>query len=224
MRPVVAVLAVGGSPFVEYDIMHKTWSLPSPPPSFLLSSIGRLLKTNLKSTLRKIDRAEPCVQEWFQKFKVLRQMPSDDCTSFFRNNIASVRNIQSVIVKAGETQTIVQCETITDLLSELQNMGWISSGCFYLQQNGNMLSDEDGNDVDLTSEGKLEDFGVDTSKAIHLVQTATLPTQASIGGFYTFNCSVEGKCIDNKYNAYSVQDKDGTVHVIYKQTIENIKE
>ena len=224
-RQVVAVVAVGSSPFVEYTIMHNTWSQTPPPPRFLSSSIARVLMTTLKSTVRKFQKADTCVQEWFQKLKQHRVAPSAECIPFLQQWIYDNPPIP-INVKWNDMQTIVDCSSMQGLVTELLNMGWISdNNCFHFQQEGQLLRDANGNDIDSMSGGTFADFSLNTAKPIELVHERVVPAQASVGGFYTFNCTVTGECIDNKYNAYSVRDKNGTVHVLYKKSVGNfIKE
>lgn len=222
-QPVVAVVAVAASPFVEYSIMHDSWSLPPPPARFLLATIGRILRTTMKSTIRKIERAEPCVQEWFQEFQKQRIAPPENCIPFWTQLIHG-NPLVSIIVQLRETQTIIDCHSIRGLLQELLHMGWISDKCqFDLQQEGRMLRSDSGADIELESEGSFAEYSLDTQLPVRLLLHGHLPIQASVGGFYTFHSAVTGLCVDNKYNAYSVQDRHGTVHVLYKQTVEKIR-
>tara|TARA_B110000091_G_scaffold208226_1_gene247569 strand:- start:853 stop:2178 length:1326 start_codon:yes stop_codon:yes gene_type:complete len=221
--PVVAVVAVGNSPFIEYNIMHNIWSPTPPPPRRLLSSIARILMTTLKSTIRKVERAEPCVQAWFQKLKNHRVVPSEECIPFLKQWIYG-NPLASINVKWNDMQTIVDCSSMQGLVIELINMGWVSDkNYFHFQQGGQMLRDQNGNDIDSTSVGTFADFSLDPAIPIDLIHEGVVPAQASVGGFYTFKYSVAGECIDNKYNAYSVRDKQGHVHVIYKQNVDNIE-
>lgn len=220
MKPVVAVLAVAESPFVEYTIMHDTWSLPPPPARFLLSSIKRLLQPPyLKSTVRKIGRAAPVVREWWEHFKQRRQSPHEDCLPFLKQLVSS-KPTYSILVTMNELQTVIECSELADFLHELRKMGWISDKSdFMFEQDGNMI-------YECETEGSFEECGIhvhrdDPNNSIRIVQNGA--TQASVGGFYKLYCSIAGECIDNKYNAYSVRDGNGVVHVIYKQTVESVE-
>ena len=68
----------------------------------------------------------------------------------------------------------------------------------------------------------FEEYGIDVDQPIDLTCNLDMPCQAKIGGFYTFQSKVEGTCIGQQHNAYSVRDSQGNVHVIYKHCIENI--
>ena len=103
-------------------------------------------------------------------------------------------------------------------------MQWINKKShFYFQSNEQMLHDDDGNDLDLEAEGMLEDFGITENMSIELVSNISPPNQPNIGGFYTFKCKVEGTCVAKQHNAYSIRDKQGKVHVVYKHCIETFE-
>lgn len=218
-EPVVAIIAVGNSPFVEYNIMHDIWTLPPPPPSVLLTPIRRLMQTTNKRSIAEIQKAEACVQEWFQEFKKKRIAPPENCLPFLKRLIGVVSSIN---VKMNETQTIIQCCTLGGLLTELKNMGWILPG-FHLRQNGQLLQDENGQDIDMDDCGTFEEYSLDPTQPVELIYPYHTPIQASVGGFFTFNCTVSGECIDDKGIAYSVRDKTGTVHILYKQSVERLE-
>ena len=80
----------------------------------------------------------------------------------------------------------------------------------------------DGDDIQIHSIGSFDDYSLDCSQPITLLTNGQGPTLAEVGSCYTFQSAVTGVCVDNKYNAYSVRDKHGAVHVIDKQTVQHI--
>jgi hypothetical protein len=105
-------------------------------------------------------------------------------------------------------------------------MQWISKGSdFYLQMDSSGIVDDYDNELDFQAEGSLQDFGIADGAVITLnsYSSAVGDTSANIGGFYTFECRIEGTCIGRQHNSYSVRDKEGKVHVVYKKCIQTIK-
>ena len=131
---------------------------------------------------------------------------------------------KSIIVKFKDQQTVVKCCSVRKLLQKLTDMQWINKKShFYFQSNEQMLQDDDGNDLDLEAEGMLEDFGITENMSIELISNISPPNQPNIGGFYTFKYKVEGTCVAKQHNAYSIRDKQGKVHVVYKHCIETFE-
>ena len=222
-REVIALLAVGGSPFVEYSLMHDTWSSVPPTVGKYITNIRRVLNPTIKKVKQRA-KGNAEVLQWYQQWKNMRKVPGEKClkylTLFLR---ASISDEKTIIVHMDEHQTAIRCNSIQHLIAELVNMQWISPGTeFFLQTPSKTLVDDEGNEPDLHSEGTLEDYGITDGTQITLLTRASLSNQANVGGFYTFKCVVEGTCIGQQHNAYSVRDNEGKVHVIYKQCIETI--
>jgi hypothetical protein len=224
-RPVVAAVAVGGSHFIEYNILHDTWSptRTQVPPSMIISVICHSLSPPSKSFTRQLKKTPPHVQQWFATLRTARTPPPDNCLPFLQNLLDSKTATVPIHVKMSDHQTIVHCRGVTDLLQNLHELGWISeTQPFYLMQQERCLCTLDGDDIQMHSIGSFDDYSLDSSQPITLLSNGHRPTQADVGGFYTFQSAVTGECVDNKYNAYSVRDKNGAVHVIYKQTVQTI--
>lgn len=224
MTPVVAVLAVAGSPFVEYQLMHDTWPLELPSPSNFTGSIAWVLHPRRIENIKSASAAG--VLPWYENWKQRRVMPDEKTMAFLRMRIAEkVSGEVSVVVKMQNEQTIVRCKTIQGLLHHLREMQWIApETSFYMQQNGRSLVDEDGEEIHFDSEGALDDYFYQHGVPVELMTENMAKTQqAQIGGFYRFNCNIAGKCIGTQHNAYSVRDTDGKVHIIYKKSIENFQ-
>lgn len=223
-NPVAAVLAVGGSPFVEYKLMHDIWPLELPSPSNFTESIARVLHPRRIDNIKRASAAG--VLPWYENWKQRRVMPDEKTMAFLRMRIAEkISGEVSVIVKLNNEQTIIQCKTIRGLLNHLQEMQWITpETSFYMQQKGRSLVDKDGEEIHFDSEGTLDDYFYQHGVPIELlIENMVKSQQAQIGGFYRFNCNIAGKCIGTQHNAYSVRDADGKVHVVYKNSIENFQ-
>lgn len=223
-NPVAAVLAVGGSPFVEYKIMHDIWPSELPTPSNFTKSIAWVLHPRKIENIKRASAAG--VLPWYKNWKQRRIMPDEKTMTFLRMRIAEkVSGEESIIVKMQNEQTIIRCKTIQGLLHNLQEMQWITpETSFYIQQNGRSLVDKDGQEIHFDSEGTLDDYFFQRGVPIELMtENMTKPHQAQIGGFYRFNCNIAGKCIGTQHNAYSVRDADGKVHVVYKNSIEKFE-
>ena len=223
-RPVLAVLAVGGSPFVEYSLLHNSWTQTPPTPDKFALEIGNVVRPNLMRNLRATNDKE--VLAWYKKWKTTRVPPSEKTlkhlASVVRERISTER---TVIIKRNDEQTIIRCSSAEGLIKELLQMQWISKGSdFYFQMDSSSIADEYENELDLQAEGSLEEFGIADGAVITLNNHSPVSgPMANVGGFYTFECRIEGTCIGQQHNAYSVRDKEGKVHVIYKKCIETIK-
>ena len=222
-REVIALLAVGGSPFVEYSLMHATWSRLPPTVGKYVNNIRYILNPMLKKVKqRATGNAE--VLQWYQQWKNVRKAPNEKCLKYLTSFLSeSITDEKTIIVHMDEHQTAIRCSSMQHLIAELVDMQWISPGTeFFFQTPYKTLVDDEGNEPDLHSEGILEEYGITDGTQITLLTRASMPNQANVGGFYTFKCVVEGTCIGQQHNAYSVRDKKGKVHVIYKQCIETI--
>lgn len=225
-RPVVAAMAVGGSHFIEYNILHDTWSTnrTQVPPSMIISVICHSLRSRpSKYFTRQLEKTSPHIQQWFASLRTARTPPTVDCLSFLQNLVDSKTATVPVHVKMSDHQTIVHCRGVTDLLKNLHQLGWISENQpFYLLQQERCLCTTNGDDLQMHSTGSFDDYSLDSSQPVTLLTNGQGPTRVDVGGCYTFQSAVTGECVDNKYNAYSVLDNNGVVHVIYKQTVQNI--
>lgn len=132
---------------------------------------------------------------------------------------------RTVIIKKENEQAVICCSSAEGLIKELLQMQWISKGSdFYLKMDSSGVMDEFDNELDLQAEGSLQDFGIVDGSVITLnCHSPTNDPTANIGGFYTFECRIEGTCIGQQHNAYSVRDNEGKVHVVYKKCIQTIK-
>lgn len=206
-RPVIAILAVGGSPFVGYTLLHDTWS-EEPRPSasaysdFLLSVLDGEANSNWKRH---------------------NKTPEKNIYAGLKQNLLQKLNPVSasprVIVKFKDRQVVVEAKSVDQLLIRLQEMNWIAPTVpFRLEQDGKLRINS------LQSRGTFEDYSIDPQKAIELRHDEYHPSQVSIGGFYSFDCHISGEIKNEQQDLYSVQDGDGLVHVVYKKTIQNIEE
>lgn len=192
--PVVAVMACASSPFLEYNLLHSAWSSAS---SVELSEAIK----NALSPSPPTDTPLP-VKRFLAKWKNIRSEPSFDVYQHLLNNVCQqVASEKDVIVHYGEQQTVVRCKTKADIINELKKMQWVTD----MEEYSLTQNDEDG---------------IDWSKPFYL----TKPQHPQIGGFYTFRSCVVGTCTEKTENAYSVRDQDGTIHVLYKKSIENVKQ
>ena len=224
ITPVVAVLAVAGSPFVEYQLMHDIWPVELPTPSNFTGSIAWVLHPRRIENIKRATAAG--VLPWYENWKQRRVLPDEKTMAFLRMRIAEkVSGEVSVVVKMQNEQTIVRCKAIQGLLQHLREMQWIAPETnFYMQQNGRSLVDEDLEEIHFDSEGTLDNYSYQPGVPIELLRPNMTPIhQAQIGGFYRFNCNIAGKCIGTQHNAYSVRDTDGKVHVVYKNSIEKFE-
>lgn len=224
-QPVVAVVAVGGSHFIEYNVLHDTWTPDRTQiqPSMIISVICHSLGRPSKYFTHQLQQTSPRVQQWFATLRTARTPPPADCLPFLQGLVDSKTATIPIHVKMADHQTIVRCRGVTGLLQNLHQLGWISETIpFYLMQQERCLCTIDGDDIQIHSKGSFDDYSIDSSQPITLLTNGHGPTQADVGGFYTFQSAVTGECVDNKYNAYSVRDNNGAVHVIHKQTVQTI--
>jgi hypothetical protein len=223
-RPVVALLAVGSTPFLEYNIMHDTWRTNGPSPDVYMNAIHRVLRENSKFVRKKVETAGSQVKQWYVKLKKARTLPPESCIAFITQFINDeISDEMTILVEMGDQRTAVRTGNVQGLIGDLISMRWIDSDkMFYLQQNGQIIRDDDDNEIDHHSEGLLTDFGIESGSTITLLTDHTPQAQAQIGGFYTFNCVIEGTCISHQNNSYSVRDREGNVHIVYKNSISDM--
>jgi hypothetical protein len=204
-RPVVAVLAVGSSPFVEYTILHECWTDNLPTAEQFQSII-------VDSLNYRKHRASYINKKWFQKWERRRLKLDETSMTMIRAYIEEqLQTEKNVIVRYDDRQTVIRCKTVNQLVKELRAMQWIHGKTpFVFKQNGCQVYHSD------MPISKLLDWSLPIQLSID--------DHPQIGGFYTFNCSLSGTCTDKKEHSYSVRDGDGNIHIVYKKTIENIKQ
>lgn len=213
-RPVVAILAVGGSPFLEYQLMHDTWSETQSTPLEYKKSIESVLHTPALSL---------CT--WQKKWNKSRTSPDQNTYDNLKARVLEHTSGEiALIIKMEDKQTIIKCQTIEELVTKLTEMEWIREGqdCIF-KQNGRPVKNKQGKTDLLDANGPIHSLQFKKDIPLTLVCEEYYPHQAQVGGFYQFDYSVSGKCIGAQRNAYSVRDTDGTVHVVYKGNIERIE-
>jgi len=205
-EPVVAVSAVGGSPFVEYNILHSSWSDGKPDPTTYKNAITRTLDC-FGTKCNKLTSEE---KDWWRKWQQSRIIPSAGILSkldvFLRTSLSMERD---VIIHYKDQRTIIRCEHLEGLLENLKTVGWIQPGRPYIfVQNQSVCYNSDQPEVN----------------TIDWFETITMAheTHPQIGGFYTFHSSVLGVCTGKQEDSYSVRDKYGRDHVLLKKTVSNI--
>ena len=221
---VVAVIAVAGTPFLEYNLMHDTWPKRDiPSVQKFVNSIQFVLNGNNERIKKASTKSE--ILRWHGKWKQNRLFPNEKIISFLKQNVMElISNERSIVVQHQNKQTIVRCSSIKELIQELLEMNWLTlDNDFYFQQKGAVVTDKEGNEMDLSSDGSFDDFNFETNTPLKLVIDSEMSSQAQIGGFYTFKCEISGTCIGQQHNAYSIRDRDGRVHIVYKKTIETFK-
>jgi len=224
MRNVIAVVAVAGSPFVEYTLLHDTWAPQPPSPHKYRNEIGRLLRWNLTHNTKRAAAFGPEAVQWYRQWSSSRIQPSTPVSQFLCALLRErVSDEKTVIVKNGDEQAAIRCMSVQGMVQELFNMQWISpSSHFYFELQNSIIQDEDGNDLDIEAEGSLEEFGLHDGSTITLKTDTAVGHTAHVGGFYTFESKIEGTCIGQQHNAYSVRDTQGKVHIVYKHCIQKI--
>lgn len=211
-RPVVAILAVGGSPFVEYQMMHDTWSDHVPTPDAYMNSIHSVLQDS------------PGLTSWLAKWKRHRVAPDDQTRRGLRLQLLNhIAQEFSIVIKKNDQQMILQCSQIEDLVDTLCDRQWIEPDKdFLLEQDGTLLTNRDGDRIEISSTGSIQSFGINVERAITLSIVNRCPSHPQVGGFYHIDYSVQGKCVGTQHNAYSVRDDQGNMHVIYKGNIKSV--
>ena len=202
VRPVVAILAVGNAPFLAYTLMHDTWPEDPPPHIQYMSAIHTALRS----------------------WQYGPRLPDAKVYERFKGVVAEqVSHNVSLVVKHGGEQTAVQCDNVESLLAQLVDLGWIHRDrAFVLEQNGTILRGRDGSELKTDAVGSLDDYGIDLQNTVEVIQTPS--NQVQVGGFYHFESSISGTCVGVQHNAYSVRDKNGTIHIVYKSSIDRIEQ
>lgn len=209
-EPVVAILAVGGAPFVEYSLLHRSWPAAPPPASRYCSAIDMSL-----NLVHSPQYARP----WFKKWKTIRIEPDENTYRYLSDCVTErISDVVKIVVKMQDQQTILPCKTAQGLMQKLTSIGWIdSSSDFCMSQNNKRLT------LEFNSQGPLSSFGVTREFPVIIEAGSVSASQAQVGGFYRFNCSVTGKCVGVQRNSYSVRDAGGKIHVVYKNSIEQFE-
>lgn len=214
--PVLAVLAVGATPFVKYHIMHFTWTMSPPTPTLYLNAIEKI------KNIKKKDFPEG--YEWCQKFKMgTANIPPEKYEDFINNFIYKNDQVDStsILVEMDTMKTVINANNIQDIIKDLTEMGWIQADKpFHFQQNKQVIMGTNNQLMQFDSQGTLEEYKINPQKTLRLFNQPI--TDTKVGGFYTFNCVIQGTCIGQQHNSYSVRDNQGQVHVIYKTAISNI--
>lgn len=205
-NPIIALTAVGGSPFVEYNIMHSIWSNETKDIHTIKLAILNCLDYNKQQ--KQLQTKEE--KDWYKSWQMCRKMPSQQVlskiVSILRNELSLERD---VIVHLENQQTIIRCTDLKSLIENLMTMNFIKD-----DQPFTFVQDQI---VQYHSEMPNND-NIDWSKPIHIEP----PKVPEIGGFYTFKSTVEGTCTEKQSGTYSVRDKDGIVHVLHKKAVSGI--
>ena len=80
-NPVAVVLAVGGSPFVEYRLMHDIWPSELPTPSNRIKSIAWVLHPRKIENIKRASAAG--VLPWYENWKQRRIMLDEKTMTHF---------------------------------------------------------------------------------------------------------------------------------------------
>jgi hypothetical protein len=225
-KPVVAVLAIGGSPFIEYFMMHQSWSDNSSlvSPKKLSCIIQESLEMNYNSNFANKNTNDGIIIKWLTSLQKRRSLPPDNYIGYFKNIINDQLQTKQILVKKGNLQTIVHCIDVGGMMKELKEMGWLKeTQNAYLQQNNKTLFHKNGQLLNIDSDGTFNQYLIDVKKPLVIISDKLYTYEASVGGFYTFRSSVSGECVEKNHNAYSIRDNHGSVHVLYKSTVEDIK-
>ena len=239
-----AIVAVGHSDFLEYRLLLDTWN--NYTVANHLNNIRHILQGNKRVVLARVeklpDNLRPTVKQWYKTWPVQfltskstnanrrRITPSESCYDFLKKFLnESLSPERDIIIKLYQPhseehiQTIIRCVNVEGLMCELQHMDWINQTTeFWMTRDDNKsLQDEYGDELNIHSAGNFEDYNIDPTMPI-IIHSNKNASMASIGGFYTFQYKVEGTCIGQQHNAYSIKDKDGTVHILYKSSIASI--
>jgi hypothetical protein len=204
-EPVVAVSAVGGSPFVEYNILHSSWSDGKPDPHTYRNAITRTLDSFGGKGLTSEEK------DWCRKWQRSRVMPPTSVLSKLDKELRTFLSLErDVIVDYQGQRTIIRCQHLEGLLANLKTMGWPQNPdrpfTFVQDQYVRYNSDEPGTNT------------IDWSETI----TIAHETHPQIGGFYTFHSSVSGVCTEKQEGTYSVRDAGGHNHILLKKSVSNI--
>ena len=239
-----AIIAVGHSDFLEYRLLSDTWN--NYTVTNHINNIRHILQGNKRVVQTRIEKLaddiRPNIKQWYKTWPVQflaskgananrrRVTPSEICYDFLKRflneNLSPERDI---IIKLYQPQskefiqTIIRCVNVEGLICELQHMNWINktTDFWMTRDDKKSLQDEYGDELNINSAGNFEDYNIDPSMPI-IIYSNKNASMASVGGFYTFQYKVEGTCIGQQHNAYSIKDKNGTVHILYKSSISSI--
>lgn len=224
--PVVSILAVGASPFVEYCLLHDTWSDNPPIVEDYMGAIHAVIQGPCQvQTFERQLQADVCA--WYNNKS---EEPTDRVlgvlAALLSTRLLQKKSVLLSLFQPGEQnnlQTIVQCTSMEQLLGELRALGWITNDNFRIAKPDNTpLVDAHGDEIHMRSEGPLEAFGVVNNTRLNVYVERFATSAASVGGFYTFKTTVDGQCVSKQQNAYSVRDEKGKVHVVYKHVVDSI--
>ena len=242
-QPISALMAVGQSDFLEYRLLHDTWQTPLRSVFNITSMITHVLQGNKRVVMNRV-RQLPDVQQqelkiWYNTWPVLVQLtnagagrqrstPSPTCYEFLQTFLQErLKPEKDIVVQlynnanaTEQVQTIIRCTDVYSLLWELREMNWITTDSEFWMTRGDQVTvrDDYGDEINISSAGAFEDYNIDPAVplSIHSNRNAVM---ASVGGFYSFQYKVEGTCIGQQHNAYSIKDKEGKVHILYKSAI-----
>ena len=122
----------------------------------------------------------------------------------------------------GHQHTFVKCQHIPDIVDHIQQLGWVqqTDAFVFLHADGSALTDERGVPITDQSEHGVADLGV--KEDLPLTISTEIAYAVREGQRYAFKCTVKGTCVGQQKHAYSVKDKGGKVHVVYKNSIDSI--
>jgi hypothetical protein len=151
-------------------------------------------------------------------------LPPDDTIGYFQHLIKEQLQTKQILVKKGTLQTIIHCREVGELMNELKKMGWVTeTQAMWVQQNNVPLCHTNGQEMNMYSDGTFNQYHFDVNKPLLLLTETMYSLEASVGGFYTFNSSVSGECVEKNQNVYSVRDSHGSVHVLHANTVQEIQ-
>jgi len=225
-RVVVGVIAVGGSPFLEYTLLHDAWSEDMPS----LQKCEQALQCVLQYSTKLTSRAPSDVKKWYALWTARRTAPSESCRAFLQTYlIEQMSGELSFVIKTepdengSQQQAVLRCSNAEDFVSKLCDMNWMPQQHWHAEQNGAILQNGEGDTFNASAKGSVLDYGMKPNMPIIIrVRTATASPLPQVGGFYTFHSKVDGTCVGNQKHAYSVRDTTGKVHIMYKHCIEKI--
>lgn len=228
--PIVSLLAVGSSPFVEYQLLHNTWSDTPLRVDDYLRVIKTVCHGKHKETNQRLRSLPTSIQTevcaWYrQKHRPPSNLAWQGLQALVQQNHIREETILLTLHAPGRTDTIqtaIRCSTMQALLNALRDMGWIQESFFLSKADKTPVLDLEGEEVGLHSEGPLETFGVSAETPLHVFIETNMVPMASVGGFYTFKTTVDGECVSTQHNAYSVRDEQGKVHIVYKHVIDSV--
>lgn len=246
-KHVTAVIAIGHSGFLEYNLLKDTWEGGHCSAADHINNIRHILQGNKRVVLNRLEKLPEStrtgVRQWYKTWPVevfaskgenvnrRRIMPSENCYEFLKLFLKEgLTPFTNIIVKMNkpnsqeQIQTIIRCSNVGGFIRELKHMNWINnkSDFWMSREDKTTLQDEFGDELNIESSGSFESYNIDPEIPI-IIYLDNNATMASVGGFYSFQYKVEGTCIGQQHNAYSIRDKDGLVHILYKSSISSIE-